>query len=240
MQSLYQIPNYYLEIINHLVDTSLEVETLNKIFKKHQVKKVLDVACGVGRHAIPLAKKGFDITGIDFSPHQLSKAREEADKENVKLNFLLQDANIFCNENFFDAAICMWTTLGEEPLEYEKVIKNVYESLKEKGIFVIDNRSWMWMPKEKKETIINNIKLKDGTLLQTTINDKYTDKLRIRDVTTCIGDGIHKDLCITHLLTEKDWIKTLKKAGFKKFEVLHDYKKIKVNKPKRILIIAKK
>nr|MBA4405393.1 hypothetical protein [Nanoarchaeum sp.] len=240
MQTLYKLPDYYKFIINHLVNTELEVTLLDKIFKKYNVKSVLDVACGIGRHAVPLAKMGYKIRGIDFSPYQIKKAKEDAKKENVNVEFILQDANTFSFPEKFDAAICMWTTLGEEPMQFRKVIRNVFANLKLGGIFVIDNRSWEYVPNNKDEVIINTVKIENGTIIQTKLHDRYTENFRIRDVVYTINGKEYEDLCITHTLKEKDWIKELKEAGFKKFEIYHNRMQRQIKKPTHVTIIAVK
>ncbi|MBK9568318.1 MAG: methyltransferase domain-containing protein [Saprospiraceae bacterium] len=47
--------------------------------------KIIDVGCGTGRHSIELTKRGYDIIGIDLSDSMLSKARENADKQGLKI-----------------------------------------------------------------------------------------------------------------------------------------------------------
>jgi len=236
MQTLYKLPNYYLSITNNFVDTDSDIVFLDKVFKKYRVNTVLDVACGVGRHAIPLAKKGYKVKGIDISPYQIKMAKENARTAKTKIDFILQDANTFYFPEKFDAAMCMWSTLGEEPMQYKKVIKNVFANLKSGGVFVIDNRSWEYIPKSKESFFEDKVKTKDGIVIETKIHDRYLGKMRIRDSIYCINGKKYKDVCITHILKEKDWIKELKEAGFKKIEVEH------CNKPQkeknRLYIIA--
>lgn len=238
MQILYKFPEYYKCIIDHLVNTELEVNLLDEIFKRYHVKTILDVACGIGRHAIPLAKKGYVVTGIDYSPFQIKKARNDAKNEGVKVEFILQDANTFLYPDRFNAAICMWTTLGEEPLQYRKVIRNVFQSLKKGGIFIIDNKSWEHIPQEKEKNIENTVTADDGAVIKTRIHDRYTENFRIRDVIHEINGKEYKDLCVTHLLKEKDWINELEEVGFDKLKIYHDYKTEQIKKPRHINIVA--
>jgi len=240
MQTLYKLPDYYKFIIDYLVDTELEVNILDKIFERYGAKSVLDVACGIGRHAIPLAKKDYKVRAIDISPYQINKAKEDAEKENVKIDFILQNANTFSFPEKFDAAICMWTTLGEEPMQFRKVIRNVFDNLKVGGIFVIDNRSWEYIPENKKEIITNTVKTENGTVIKTKIYDRYTENFRVRDAVYDIGGKEYKDLCITCILKEKDWIKELRDVGFKEFEVYHNHKLQEVKKPAHVTIVALK
>jgi SAM-dependent methyltransferase len=241
MQMLYRLPDYFKTIIGHLVDTETEVDFLDLVFKKHGVKKVLDVACGVGRHAIPLSKIGYDVLGIDYSPYQIKRAREDGKRELPGAKFLLQNANKFSFRRKFDAAICMWTTLGEEPMRYEKVTKNVWRCLKKGGIFVIDNRSWENIPKSRRQVIDNQAMTPTGTKIKTRIFDRYTDNFRVREVQHVINGRVYDDLCITHLLKEKDWICELHRAGFSKITSIHDYKPgSRAKKPVRVTLVAVK
>ncbi|MFO7903447.1 MAG: class I SAM-dependent methyltransferase [Pirellulaceae bacterium] len=53
--------------------------------------KTLDVGCGAGNHAVYLASKGFDVTGVDVSPSAIKLARQNARKNSVTCNFLVAD-----------------------------------------------------------------------------------------------------------------------------------------------------
>lgn len=54
--------------------------------------KTLDIGCGTGNYAIYLAKKGFDVTGVDFSENALAIAKQRALLANVKIEFVKADA----------------------------------------------------------------------------------------------------------------------------------------------------
>lgn len=239
MNTLYKLSEYYSHIVNNFVNTKSEVNFLDKIFAGHNVKNVLDLACGIGRHAIPLAKKGYIVTGIDYSPYQIKKAIEDSKIEKVGVNFILQNVNVFSYPNKFDAAMIMWTTIGEKPIQYKKVIKNVYTSLKKGGIFVIDNKSWEYIPKNNKKVILNTIKTKEG-IIKTRIHDKYTKKLRVRDIVHFINGKKYKDKCVTYILKEGDLVSELRKEGFRHLEIYHNNKKKRLKKPARIVIVAVK
>ncbi len=238
MQLLYgTLSKFYPFIIGPLVNTELEVELLDRIFHQHHVQSVLDIACGIGRHSIPLAKKGYSVTGLDYSPYQIKKAKEDAKKEHAKVRFILKDANCFSLPEKFDASICMWTTLGEEPLQYKKVIRNVFRVLKNGGIFVIDNRSWEYIPRKRKEIITPHVEAK-GVVIKLRIYDRYTENFRVREVFYDINGKKYSNLCITHLLKEKAWISELKEGGFQHFEIYHNRKKKRVKRPIHITIVA--
>ncbi len=68
---------------------------------------VLDVACGTGRHAVELASRGYQVTGIDISAGMLAQAKAKADAAGVSVEFIKGDATAFSFDKKFDAAICL-------------------------------------------------------------------------------------------------------------------------------------
>jgi SAM-dependent methyltransferase len=70
----------------------------------------------------------------------LEKARKQAEIEGLKVEFIQEDMRSFCKPNTFDVAINLFTSFGyfEDIKDDKKVITNVYRSLKNNGIFLID------------------------------------------------------------------------------------------------------
>jgi len=99
--------------------------------------RMLDVACGKGRHSIYLAAMGFDVTGIDLSPESIAIAKES---ESENLHFEVHDMRERFKENYFDYAFNFFTSFGyfDTDHENEKAIKTIAYALKPGGTFVID------------------------------------------------------------------------------------------------------
>ncbi len=97
---------------------------------------ILDVGCGTGRHAIELTKRGFSVTGIDFSETQLKRATEKAKSHNLTINFQQQDARKLTFTNEFDAAIMLceggFPLMETDEMNFE-ILKRVTISIKEQG-----------------------------------------------------------------------------------------------------------
>ena len=74
------------------IEPQENIPKLAKEWKKKGVKRILDVGCGTGRHLVYLAKKGFEMYGIDIAEHGLKIARkwlkEEGLKANIKLSLI--------------------------------------------------------------------------------------------------------------------------------------------------------
>lgn len=236
---MYRFSEYYEDVLKlSSVDTNLEVRTLDKIFEKYKVKSVLDIACGVGRHSIGLSKLGYKVTGIDLSPNQIEQAKKKARENSVKVDFFVKNANKFSFPEKFDAAICMWSTISEEPMLYERVIVNSYKSLKDNGIFIIDIKNWKTVDKEK--GVRENVYKRNGLVLKRKMWDRYTENYRVRQAVLEYNGKKYDEICITRLLSPEDLIEEMRNAGFKKFEILNDYKEERVKFPKRFLITGQK
>jgi SAM-dependent methyltransferase len=110
---------------------------------------ILDLACGHGRHAVELAARGYQVSGLDLSRTLLSKAEEHARSRSVKLELLEEDMRRI-PETWaarFDGIINVFTAWGyfEKDADNEQVIQAVARSLKLGGRFLLDviNREWV-------------------------------------------------------------------------------------------------
>ncbi|MFH1336360.1 MAG: class I SAM-dependent methyltransferase, partial [Candidatus Zixiibacteriota bacterium] len=117
-----------------------EVTTLIYLFKIKPRAKILDLCCGPGRHAFELSPRGLSVVGVDRTKIYLDKARKHAETEGLKVEFIQEDMRNYCKPGTFDAVVNLFTSFGffEDQREDELVLKNVYRSLKEGGVFVID------------------------------------------------------------------------------------------------------
>jgi SAM-dependent methyltransferase len=99
--------------------------------------KLLDVACGKGRHSIHLAEKGFDVTGIDLSEYSIAEALKF---ETDRLHFYRHDMRLPFWINYFDYAFNFFTSFGyfKTAREHDNAIRTIAQSLVSGGVFVLD------------------------------------------------------------------------------------------------------
>jgi SAM-dependent methyltransferase len=107
---------------------------------------LLDLGCGMGRHAVELATRGYEVVGFDLSLAMLSRAGDEAQDRGVKLNFVQGDMREMAFEEQFDGVFCWNTSFGY--FEEEKniqVVTRVHKALKTGGLFLLDviNRDFL-------------------------------------------------------------------------------------------------
>ncbi|WP_456278216.1 class I SAM-dependent DNA methyltransferase [Bacillus sp. AK128] len=108
-------------------------------------QSILDIGCGTGALSIPLAKKGFNVTGLDLSAEMLSIADEKARNEHVNIQFIQQNMTELTDmePESFDVIVCFCDSLNYvlEERDVQGTIKGVYELLKPNGLFLFDVHS---------------------------------------------------------------------------------------------------
>ena len=99
--------------------------------------RMLDVACGKGRHSKTLAALGFQVTGIDISPDSIAEAKAS---ECDNLEFFVHDMRLPFRGNYYDYAFNFFTSFGyfRTRREHDDAIRTIARSLKPGGCFVID------------------------------------------------------------------------------------------------------
>ena len=109
--------------------------------------EILDLCCGTARHAIPLARRGYCVTGQDLSTFFLKKAEAEAADAGVSLDLVHNDMRRIPFEDRFDAVINTFSAFGhlESDEEDQRVGHQVHKALKPGGRFPIDTVHHGWL-----------------------------------------------------------------------------------------------
>jgi SAM-dependent methyltransferase len=92
-------------------DYQAECELIDGVFKRYahgSIASVLDLGCGTGRHAVPLAQRGYAVLGVDRSAEMLRRAAARESPARFKVGDL---RNLALRETF-DAALMMFAVLG--------------------------------------------------------------------------------------------------------------------------------
>lgn len=123
-----------------------------------EARKVLDLACGTGNMSLLFARDNYQVTGVDRSSGMLEVAKQKAREEELEINFIEADLCSFQLEEKFDLAISLFDSLNYilQLEDLKKVFKNVFDSLRDGGIFIFDvNTLSRLMSIEPGTTILN-------------------------------------------------------------------------------------
>jgi len=113
---------------------------ITKMLETQKSQLVLDLACGTGNMTLLLAKKGFDMIGVDLSEDMLAAAQQKMYEENQRILFLTQDMRELDLYGTVDAVVCVCDGLNYilDPSDLAKVFNRVKLFLNPGGIFIFD------------------------------------------------------------------------------------------------------
>lgn len=132
----------YLKLYQHR--DSNEAQTTIETILQHtglgRGAKVLDIACGAGRHAVELAKHGMEVSANDLSEFLILEAKALAEEANQNLYFSQLDMRRIEFNGIFDMVVQLFTSFGyfKSQAEDQNVLNRVYNALKPEGWYVLD------------------------------------------------------------------------------------------------------
>lgn len=122
--------------------TVSQVDFLWDVLQLNGTERILDLACGLGRHSIELAKRGCSVVGIDLTADYINEAKKNSKLENVCIDFQCKDIRDVRFQDEFDVVLNMADgAIGylEDEIENEKIFKVVSDALKSGGKHVMDH-----------------------------------------------------------------------------------------------------
>ena len=160
-------------------------------------RAILDVACGPGRHSVELAKRGYELTGVDRTAFLIEIGKDRARQAGVLVDWVQSDMREFVRPNSFDLALSMFTSLGyfETNEEERRVLRNIRESLRPGGTLLVEmaakeRLAEIWLP-------ANRHNFPDGAVLFES-REVYDDWSRIRQEWMLVKDGRARTFPFTH------------------------------------------
>ncbi len=198
--------------------------------------KVLDLACGKGRHSVTLNEIGMDVLGVDLSAHSIQLAKIS---ENHSLHFQVHDMREIIHNVHFDAVFNLFTSFGyfSYTKDNERVLLAVHQMLNENGLLILD---FMNSKKIVANLVPQELKTVDG------INYHITRSFD--------GNRIHKKIEFTDKgkdFSFSECVQALQLEDFttllanQKFQIIHtfgdfDLHSFDEEKSDRLILIARK
>ena len=158
--------------------TETEVEHIVTLLGLTHGNTLLDLCCGQGRHAIPLAQRGYKITGLDLSGDLLRVAEENAEHQDLRIRWIHSDMRKIPFTEEFDAIINIFTSFGylENEDEDQRVLQQVYKALKPGGRFLLET---VYQPKVVRAfSPYGIIRYDDGLIV---LEERHIDLLNSRN-----------------------------------------------------------
>jgi SAM-dependent methyltransferase len=120
--------------------TAREVDFVVEHLPLEPHARILDLACGHGRHELELARRGFRVTGLDLSEPSLAQARDTAAAAGVELELVHGDMRELPWADEFDAVLNLFTAFGyfADKADDERVLAQVSHALRPRGSFLLD------------------------------------------------------------------------------------------------------
>jgi cyclopropane fatty-acyl-phospholipid synthase-like methyltransferase len=175
----------YLDVYRHRNSEDTE-RLVNLILSKVALNpnaKVLDAACGAGRHAIKFAEKGFNVTAFDLSKTLLQIGINEARSRNVSIDFQNSDIRTFASNLKFDLVLSLFTSFGYFESDDENFIfpQNAYYMLNNNGYYILDYFNKNYVEEnlvEESERKVNQKEILENRFIE---NDRVIKRISIRE-----------------------------------------------------------
>lgn len=224
----YQQKPEYFDAHNVNESTESKNAFIESLLKAQNVKTILDMTCGTGSQVFYLAKRGYEVTGSDFSPVLLVQARKKATAEGLNLTFIDGDMRTL-KAGQFDAVITIFSAIGHltKP-DFEKTLQNIRTNLKDGGIYVFDIFNLQAITDDviadfamDIESVVNGAKVRNK---QHSEIDRENGLLTSHDHYTILKDGyepeVHTNTFSLQIYTAEQLRVMLERNGF---EVIHHY-----------------
>jgi 2-polyprenyl-3-methyl-5-hydroxy-6-metoxy-1,4-benzoquinol methylase len=197
--------------------------------------RILDLACGFGRHANRLAALGHQVTGLDLSPAFLELARQEAAQRGVQATYRQGDMRQLDEQEQYDRVLLMFTAFGYfSDQENALVLRNIQRALKPGGLFLMDLHNRDVILRGFQSDHVTEI---DGNfMLDRSSFDSQTGRLVNRRVV--IRDGLRRDKpFFLRLYNPSEMQNELQLAGFSKTQFFSDWDGNPLNIDSRRMIV---
>jgi SAM-dependent methyltransferase len=241
----------YLELYSHRnkQDAAKIAGLITKTLDLPKGSKVLDLACGNGRHSVYFAKKGFDVLGIDLSQYLINEARKNLKTDYLewanRLRFEIGDMRRIGHRNEFDLVVNLFSSFGyfEPDSENLKVLNSISLSLKKNGYFFFDflNESYL-----RKHLVDYDITKRNRNIVIQVryIRDDFVNKniFMVRNKRNDDYPEINSFHERIRLFSLTEFKKMFRSAGLKIIKTYGDYSGSAFNKKNspRLIIMAKK
>jgi tellurite methyltransferase len=125
-------------VARNWLDPDPEIVRLSPMMQAHQVRKVLDLGCGVGRHLVYLGQQGFEMHGLDISPAGVERCRKELEQHQLQATVRVADMlAIPYPDQSFDWVLSVQVIYHTTAATLERAVQHVRDKLRPGGFFFV-------------------------------------------------------------------------------------------------------
>ncbi|WP_188942070.1 class I SAM-dependent DNA methyltransferase [Virgibacillus salexigens] len=116
------------------------IQFTENLIQGRNIQQIADLGCGTGEVAIKLAKKGYQVTGVDYAVDMLTYAEHKSSKEKLPIQWICQDLRHLDGLQYQDLVISYCDVINYITTESElrDTFKRIYHALKPAGLFLFD------------------------------------------------------------------------------------------------------
>lgn len=214
----------YLELYDEALRerTPVEIDQLERFLQLHPSLRILDLPCGQGRHAIELARRGYDLTGMDLSPYLLGVAKERSREAGVQVRWLLGDMRDPIEGDPFDLIVNLFTSFGyfADQADDRLVVRAAASMLEPGGRFlleVINGERIMATFQEREWFTVGQTAVMERRSLDTAARRMVVER------TVSSNNGTEVNVHALRLYRGRDLLEMLTAEGFERVDLFGDW-----------------
>ena len=194
-----------------------EAEAAARLLGLKRGARVLDLCCGAGRHAIPLARRGCRVTGLDINPDLLAAARKATRRRGVRVELVCGDARRLKFDRAFDAVVNLFTSFGYFATEAEDlaVLRGARRALAPGGALLMDLLNKEWLMRHFRSRLSRRGEGRVSRVLSSLDFDFERGRLETRRVLVMKGEGRRVTRLSIRLYTLTELTRLLDAAGLR-------------------------
>ncbi|MFD1547507.1 class I SAM-dependent methyltransferase [Nonomuraea guangzhouensis] len=217
-----ELPNAFWRAAVPEGTTAAEVGFVARVAGLRPGSRVLDVACGSGRHALELARRGYQVTGLDVSAEAIAHARATAAGERLDLDLRQGDMRALPADVRAEAAMCMGNAFGYlEHAGTQRFLADLRGLVVPGGTLILDYGFVA-------ESLLPNLALEEppmtfGGVEAVSVNEYDTANSRwLTSFTFRRGTEEHRGTSVQYVYTAAEVVRLVAEAGFSGVELYGD------------------